>query len=266
MIIPGVSIATMSSIVGIYEKLIFLAHDCFSTKIPTKPELKFLFLLGTGGLLGIILITAHAPLVANLSPGILFSFLLGMSISSVLVSPNTTKQKFYIFVVSILCIAFLYPIKTIFTEMMGKSPIVLENYSSIRLIGGSALAMSFSLLPGLSGSLVLVLLGILGLLHQSVLNITSGKVTLSDAQLWIGFFLGIFLGGIITSKLLVYFYKKQISWIHYLTSGFTITAMFWLFFIQSSMDQWGQECIFFSLGCISLYLVRYTLRLLEYFK
>ena len=166
--VPGVSGGTIALILGIYDKLIFSISECmifFKDKFPSKSfdsflsSFNFLFTLGLGMLTSYYFIT-KLLVGSDEDPGLLldsssapyiFSLFFGLVISSIREPWSFVKLRShfqYSLCIFGICIVMAY------------THLSLGNQeSNLLLIISGCLALTAMLLPGISGSLVLLTLG-----------------------------------------------------------------------------------------------------------
>ncbi|MGB1250685.1 MAG: DUF368 domain-containing protein [Candidatus Promineifilaceae bacterium] len=163
-IIPGVSGGTMAFILGIYEELIQSIRDVTEPdfiKAVTSFQLKeifeilnwrFLITLLVGMLVAIVALAEFVGRMLETQPAMIWSFFFGLVIASiVLISqriPKWTPQLMAIFAVVAIVIFFAF----------GGTGVNLPNTWWAFILSG-AIAICAFILPGISGSFILVLLG-----------------------------------------------------------------------------------------------------------
>jgi putative membrane protein len=162
-VIPGVSGGTIAFILGIYEDLIrsiksldlnFL-KTLFSFKINdviNNQSLRFLLALGSGILIAILSLARLLTWLLQTQPVLIWSFFFGLILASVFTVGRYLKRWN---LVMVLCLvagtigAYL---------LVGIVPLATPNAPWFLVLSG-AIAICAMILPGISGSFVLVLLG-----------------------------------------------------------------------------------------------------------
>ena len=170
-IIPGVSGGTMAVVIGIYDKLIGAVSDL---RKDFKNSVIYLFPIGVGALLGIVLFSHLIEFLLRDFTMPTNIFFLGLILGSIpMIFGRATRRPFQ--KVSIL------PFLICFSVMMGMT--FLQNISdegsalittltagsAVRLALSAAVAAACMIMPGISGSMVMVLLGV----YTSVLTAIS---------------------------------------------------------------------------------------------
>lgn len=229
-IIPGVSGGTMAVITGIYEKLIDIIGNIFShlkswTKL--KEDLKFIIPIGIGALVGIVAFSKVLKwLLENYEMPTLYCFL-GLIIGSLpLIFKNANEkgfQKKYI-IPFIITLAFMILLNILAMNVnegnaiieFGRTPIDM-----IKLLGYGFIAAGTMIIPGISGSMVLMILGI----YESILTAVSNL----DIIVLIPFVIGVGIGIIIVSKIIDILMDKFYGYTYYAILGFIIGSIIFIF-------------------------------------
>ena len=170
-IIPGVSGGTMAVVMGIYDKLIGAVSGL---RKDFKNSAAYLFPIGVGAVIGIVL---FSRLIEFLLAGWAMPtniFFLGLILGSIpMIWRRAVKDSFK--KSSILPFALCLGIMLAMTFMQGISDsgstliTTLSAGSAVRLILSGALAAACMIMPGISGSMVMVLLGV----YTSILTAIS---------------------------------------------------------------------------------------------
>ena len=210
-IIPGVSGGTMAVILNIYDKLI---DSVIGIKKHIKESLTFLIPVIIGGGLGIFGFAKLLKyLIANF-PMPTFFFFIGLILGTVpmifkkvLTSKDGTK-KFNIYTIIPFTVFFGIMIALSFfnTENASSTQIQLDLINWIYIFFGSALAAMCMIIPGVSGSMILMILGLYSTVLSAIADIFknfSGSV-----MILIPAGLGIILGLLGGAKLIDMCLKK----------------------------------------------------------
>ena len=204
-IIPGVSGGTIAFIIGIYEEIIqsirsFIQADVFKSIITFKFiklwELingAFLLSVGLGIMLAIIVFSHSIEMLLNEYPMYVWSLFFGLVLASVfIVSRRIQKWKLRLYVGLLLGTAAAYLI-------VGMVPVQTPEAWWFLLFSG-AIAICAMILPGVSGSFLLVLLG----KYEFVLHAVNEKDVKSIGI----FFIGAVAGIIIFSQILGWLLRR----------------------------------------------------------
>ena len=190
-IIPGVSGGTMAVVMGIYDKLIGAVSDL---RRDFKNSVIYLFPIGVGALLGILLFSYLIEyLLANFTMPTNI-FFLGLILGSIPMYRRATREKLK--KVSLLPFAASFAVMIVMTLLQnvtdaGSALITtLDVGSAIRLFLSAVAAAACMIMPGISGSMIMVLLGV----YTSVLTAISSFNIPVLIPVALGVLLGVFWG------------------------------------------------------------------------
>ena len=221
-VVPGVSGGTIAFISGIYEELL---GSISNVKIGLFKTLKedglqavwkqvngnFLLALFVGIFISIISLAKAIKYLLENEPILLWSFFFGLVLASIIyIAKQITKWN----VVSILALvigAFLaYYITTL-------NPLVSENSSSLYIFFAGAIAICAMILPGISGSFILVLLGA----YKPVLDAVNDR----DIKTIVVFMIGAIVGLLSFSKVLKWLFANYKNYTLAALTGFIIGSL-----------------------------------------
>lgn len=217
-VLPGVSGGTIALLLGIYDRLIFAINHLFSKK--WKEQLPFLLSVGAGLVVATFLFANVIDWLFEQYPQqIQFAFI-GLIIGSLplLLKQSGLKQTIngkYVFllifsVIIAASLKFFSPAEaTIITEMTPGTYLFL-------LFAGF-IASSSMILPGISGSLMLLLIGAYGTIIRAV--------TVLQIDILIVTAIGIGLGVVVMSKVISYFLKQYPVATYAMIIGFVIGSL-----------------------------------------
>ena len=210
-VIPGVSGGTVAFVFGIYERLIHAIKSCDVTAIKLlfsgrfnefarRIDFRFLFCLGLGVLVSIVSLAKLLKLLLADHPVLVFAFFFGLILASVyFVGKRVSRWRMASLVALLLgsgialAIAFLSPAS--------------ENANPLYLVLCGVVAMASMIIPGLSGSFVLLLMGNYQLVMiDSVAKLTS--LDTSALRILIPVGIGAVLGLVALSHLLAWIFKR----------------------------------------------------------
>ena len=210
-IIPGVSGGTMAVILNIYDKLI---DSVIGIKKHVKESLSFLIPVAIGGGLGIFGFSKLLKYLLEYFPMPTFFFFIGLILGTVpmifkkVLTAKDGNKKFNIYSIIPFIVFFGIMIALSFfnPENSSSSQIQLDLINWIYLFFGSALAAMCMIIPGVSGSIILMILGlystVLGAIADIFSNFSNSFMILIPAGL------GIALGLIGGAKLIDICLKK----------------------------------------------------------
>ena len=223
-IIPGVSGGTMAVILKIYDRLI----ETLSLK-NVKKNLPFIIPLGIGAAVGIVLFSkAIEFLLGNYPMATNFTFM-GLILGSIpMIFQRARGEKmeakgmvsFLVALVVMVVIALLKPAES--NAVLALTPLNL-----LILFGASAISTFAMILPGISGSFVMLVLGV----YTTVLTSISGVFTWPiDGVTWhcVGM-LGCIVGLIFGSKLVDVLIRKQPQATYFAILGLVVGSLLAVF-------------------------------------
>ena len=228
-IIPGVSGALIAISFGIYEKAIKAISNFFKNPIN---NFLFLFPIGLGVLLSISLTSGLILYFINnyyFPTILLFIGLIMGGIPSLIDNINIKKVKFIHILIltlsfSTVFLIFLVNGQHFFVETSNE----LINFLLFFIIGFiDALTM---IIPGISGTAVMMILGCYNLLLNFLSSLTSVASIFTNIFKVIPYLLGIVLCVIMLSKVMTYLFDKKKEYMYCGILGFTLSSVLSLFF------------------------------------
>jgi putative membrane protein len=221
-VVPGVSGGTIAFISGIYEELLgsisnvnlglfkTLKQDGFKAAW-TELNGNFLASLFIGIFVSIVSLAKAIKYLLENEPVLLWSFFFGLVLASIIyIAKQITKWNVISFVVLILGAFLAYYITTL-------NPLVSENSSPIFMFIAGAIAICAMILPGISGSFILVLLGA----YKPVLNALNNK----DFKTILIFMAGAVVGLLTFSRVLKWLFKHYKNLTLAALTGFIIGSL-----------------------------------------
>ncbi len=232
-IIPGVSGGTMAVVLNIYDKLIFSINNFFKNPKETLPFLLTL-LLGAGcGIVFFSSIISFGLTNYSLPTTMLFAGLVTGSIP--LIGKIATEEKgfnpsYLIFTfVAFLVVFFMSNQKEV-------TSLVNQDQSYVYLFLCGVIASSAMIIPGISGSFMMILLGVYPIMLASIsslkdliLNPTNFTLMTEILQVLVPIGLGIIVGVLITSKFIEFLIKKYKSQTFFVILGLIFGSLYALF-------------------------------------
>ncbi|WP_298367784.1 DUF368 domain-containing protein [uncultured Lutibacter sp.] len=233
-VVPGVSGGTIAFISGIYEELLgsISAINFSALKLLRKKGLKvfwksingnFLLSLLLGVFISIISLAKLISWLLENKPILVWSFFFGLVLASILfIGKQITKWNLITILLFVIGASLAYYITTL-------QPLISENTSPYFLFVAGAIAICAMILPGISGSFILVLLGaykpVLDAIHNRdykvLIILASGAVigllTFSKVLKWLfqhykNFTLAVLTGFILGSLNKIWPWKETLTW------------------------------------------------------
>ncbi len=244
-IIPGVSGALLAISLNIYDKGLDAITHFFDN---VKKNFKFLLFLGIGFLLAIIIfskfisyaITNHYLITMLLFMGLIMG-------GTINLYKSIKKKNYFIIVISFIAIFLLF----IFN--IENNYYLHNNFKDyIAFLGGGFLNAIGTVVPGISGTALLMLLGIYNLVINCLANLTNTAFVLDNLKLLLPFFLGLIMGLIIISSIMNYLLKKYKDKTYSFILGITLASLSLLvlktFAYEIQVVNLTIGIIFFSIG------------------
>lgn len=250
-IIPGVSGSLIAITLGIYDKMLGSVSNFFKD---IKENIKFLGLLGIGIILAVILTSKLLTFLLNKYYIITMLFFIGLIIGGIPSQIKKTKLKFnkniFFGILSFLLIIGIFFIK--------KESNIIKNYSYFTMFLIGILDAFTMIVPGVSGTAIMMLLGC----YSTILNMFSNIYLIDNLKKGIPFFFGIVLGIIFISKLIYFCFNNYKEQTNYAIIGFTVSSSLLLFIniigVNGTIFTYLIGLFFFMLGCkVSSVLEKY---------
>ncbi|WP_442267139.1 DUF368 domain-containing protein [Tenacibaculum sp. ZS6-P6] len=175
-VVPGVSGGTIAFISGIYEELLQSISNINLSLFKTLKEEgfktawkqlngNFLLALFTGIFISVLSLAKIISWLLETQPILVWSFFFGLVLASVIyIGKQIKKWSVLSFVLLVSAAVAAYIITTL-------PPLVSESSSNLFLFLSGAIAICAMILPGISGSFILVLLGA----YKPILNAVSSR-------------------------------------------------------------------------------------------
>lgn len=219
--VPGVSGGTIAFISGIYEELVSTISNIKPSlfKTLTKEGIKpfwnklngsFILALGTGIIISFISFMKLAKYLLEYHPILIWSFFFGLIIASIYyVGKQINKWRFKVIIT--------LTIGTLIAFFISALPAIKSANSDYFLFFAGAIAICAMILPGISGSFILIVLGAYKTLSNAIHDIDIKKLII--------FFLGAAVGLLSFSHILKWLFKKHRDVTLALLTGFIFGSL-----------------------------------------
>ncbi|MRH43661.1 DUF368 domain-containing protein [Aquibacillus halophilus] len=221
-VVPGVSGGTIAVVLGIYDQLIESINGFFSKE--WKKHFGFLFPLGVGVVIAILLLADLIEWLFEHYPGpTQFTFLgLIIGVLPYLYTKSDARttfkaQHFIVLIIGAVLVASMLFFRS--GESDPVTDVTLTTY--IWLFFSGFLASSAMILPGISGSFLLLIIGA----YTTILNAVSEM----KLDILVVLFVGIVLGLITMSKIIHYFMENYTIGTYALVIGLVVGSVFVIF-------------------------------------
>ncbi len=221
-VVPGVSGGTIAFISGIYEELLSTFSNVNLSLLKTlkasgiKAAWKqlngsFLTALFLGVFVSIVSLAKVIKHLLESQPILLWSFFFGLVLASIIyIAKQITDWNFEALLILIIGAMIAYFITTL-------NPLVSGNSSSLFVFLAGAIAICAMILPGISGSFILVLLGA----YKPVLEAVNNR----DFKTILVFMAGAVVGLLTFSRLLKWLFKNHKNLTLAVLTGFIIGSL-----------------------------------------
>lgn len=243
-IMPGVSGAILSISFGVYERILYIISHPFKVKFD---DLKFLFFLLIGAVLGIVLLCDFIKwclIKYYFSTMCIFIGLIFGGISEITSEIKSFKLSYlFLFIISFCLVSFL-------TSLGSGGESSSNHYFMMGFIESAT-----TIIPGISGTAIFMALGWYG----SLLGTIKGVLTFSAEKNVSFYFLsGFIVSTIIISWFITFAFKKCKSEYYVCVLGFMCASLFGMVF--SLLDYFSIFNLLFGLLLFSLgYMITYKL-------
>ena len=250
-VIPGVSGGTMAVSLGIYDKLIGAVSNLLRD---WKNSLKTLFPLVLGCGIGIVgftyaieyLLSKHTFVTCMAFVGLILG---GLPILVVSLKKELRKSGSSIDISGVLAFVILFAV-AVFMPMMNAGEEVLKTFSVtpgtlISLFAVGVIASATMVIPGVSGSLVMMILGYYYGIIDTIKGFLDSLKALDMAGLTHGFALlmpfgiGLLLGIFLIAKLITFLFNRYGIQTYCAIIGLIIASPFAIFYNTGLLEQLG---------------------------
>ncbi|QDP39131.1 DUF368 domain-containing protein [Radiobacillus deserti] len=221
-VIPGVSGGTIAVLLGIYDQLIESINGFFSKE--WKKHLAFLLPLGVGVIASILLLSHVIEWLFEHYPGPTKFFFLGLIIGILpyLFHKAEAKQTFKAQHILLLLIGAAIVASMVFFQTGETEPMTeftLQSY--LFLFFSGMLASSAMILPGISGSFVLLIIGVYSTIISAVSDLRIDVIAVVG--------IGVLIGIIVMSKIIHFFLENFPAGTYALVIGLVIGSIVVIF-------------------------------------
>lgn len=258
-IIPGVSGGTLAIILGIYEKLINILGSIWKNFVE---NLKFLLPIIIGAIIAIFAGAYAIDWGITNFPIATVMFFIGLIIGGLPLLYKNLHKKYnilnvfiFILVVS-LVVAF---------SLLSKEKFISFNKINflliIKLFGVGAIAAGTMIIPGISGSLVLMNLGYYEGIISSLKGLTSVSTMGHSICVLLPFGIGVIIGLVLIARFLSYLFKRFKTQTYFAIFGFVLASIFGIIYQIKATFHIGEFLIGLLLlligATITFFLTRY---------
>ena len=224
-IIPGVSGGTLMITLGIYEEVINTISHFFKN---FKKNFKFIIPLAIGMVFSILLLSKLISLCLDKYPFPTTFFFIGLIIGGIPLLWRKTKSakkkasNWLVFLITfgiVLTFAFLKN----GSAVVNLTNLNITDYITLSIIG--VISAATMVIPGISGSFVLMLLGYYEPIVNTIRDLTNFSLLGHNLLILIPFGIGIVIGIILVAKLIEYLFNRYPIKTYYGVLGFIIASI-----------------------------------------
>jgi len=256
-IIPGVSGGTIAIVLGIFDDLIVAINNFYKSFAEFKKHFTFLFPIVIGAVVGIL---AFSSLIASALEAYSFPtvmFFIGLVVGSIpLIYKKASAKgvKPTYFIATALAMAFVI-LMTFLRNNDGSAATATDTtMTMIKMFFGGMIASAAMVIPGTSGSFVMLLIGIyydvihaVSSLRVYLQNPTDFGFLMEIMTVIIPLGLGIVLGILIVSKVILILLTRHYSITYFTILGLMIATVYAIF-VDPITYQSGVDFISIVLG------------------
>ncbi len=227
-IIPGVSGGTLAITLGIYEKLINTISHFFKN---LKENIKFIIPIGIGAVLSIILLSRVISFCLKEYTLATILFFIGLILGGIPLLNKKIKGHYknfsniVIFLITFGLVLLLSILKG--ENIVSFANMTFVNYIWLFLVG--VIAAATMIIPGVSGSFVLMLLGYYQPIIDTISSLTKFQNIWGSMLILIPFGIGVLVGIVAISKLLEFLFKKFEVKTYFGVMGFIFASIITIF-------------------------------------
>lgn len=230
-IIPGVSGAMLAINFNVYEKLLNSITNFFDD---WKNNLKFLLIFGSGVILAIILCSGIILFLLNNYMFLTMMFFIGLIFGG---TYNFSKSIIFnyksILLIIIIIISFLLlSINNFSTDYVIKNSFI----DNIVFFIGGILEVFASIVPGISGTSLLMIIGIYDDVLKIMSSIFNYSYVIDNINIYLSYGIGMFISFIINSYLINYFLNKYKNISYSVILGLAISSILFLIIITFKVE------------------------------
>ena len=226
LLIPGASASTIAILMGIYDNIIFSISDIFKN---FKKTIQYLFPIGIGIFIGAIIASI---LITKLLDGfsfVIYSVFLGISIGCL---PSTyeerrinlhNKKGLMILIFSLL-ISILFSYQMVNTSIINK----ISYLTYIMLYISGIVGAIGCIIPGISGMVLVMIMGYYPLILSAINDLMLLNDIFINLSLLFTFGIGLLLGVILTSKVIIKLINKWPEEVNFSVFGFVLGSIFYI--------------------------------------
>ncbi len=218
---PGISGSIMAIIMGIYDKLLDIVSNPFKN---FKKNFFYLFPMGIGAVISLVLFVLAFSYLFETYEKAVFMLFIGLIVGNLpVVYKEARKSSFkWYFILGALAAFAVALVLGIMSEGSGEAAIAHSNSNLFYLALSGLLAGAASLVPGMSVSMILIVMGV----YDYLIAAAKALDPVTIAVVGIAFVLAM----IVSSKLIKFIFERFSGMAHFMVMGFLIGSVGGIFF------------------------------------
>ena len=241
-IIPGVSGGMLAITLNVYDKGIKAISEFFKD---IKGNLIFLCTIGIGILISVISVSKVIKYTLDLYYLPTMLLFIGLIIGGIPAIINTAKQEKNFKNILIMIIPFILVFLLQITNNTFNTDIDKETSFIPLLLIGIVDAITM-IVPGISGTAILMMLGYYDIVISSFSTLTDFSLLSSNLSVLIPFGIGMVLGTIVLTKIINYFLENHRISSYYAITGFALSSVL-LLLVQTFQNNYTISEVIISL-------------------
>ena len=246
LIVPGLSGSVLAIILGLYKNMLIAVTEL---RRNFKKSIVFLAPIGIGAVIGVLASARVVNQVIISFPVFSYAFFIGLMIgASPLIIRKIRKEPFKLSYLILTVVAFAFII-LLASGVDSDEHVAIHYLSSMveffHLFIAGLITLSLMAVPGISGSMIIMVLGQFGTVYNAVATAPSFLIALLTGgdnlgELWltvallIPFMLGALAGILSIAKIMVWLLNKYETAVYYAVAGTVLGTITSLFMIGSS--------------------------------
>lgn len=231
-IIPGVSGGTLAVLLGIYEELIEAASNFYKGLNNFKKYFMYLFPIGCGVIVSVGLCAKIIKFGLEKAPIVTMLIFLGLIIGGIPKLFKSIDKKPGIKEFSYMLVGIIVVLLMLIADK-GSYVVSLDNMNTLSyvlLFFVGMVASATMVVPGISGSFTLMLIGY----YEPILNVVNNLTSLNNIGenllIMLPFLIGVIIGIVVIAKIIEFCLKKYHTATYYVILGFVLSSVISVFY------------------------------------
>lgn len=271
--VPGVSGGTIAFILGFYDKFINSINNLISGNKEERIEaFKFLFKIGIGWIFGLILSILFIASVFEDNIYFISSLFIGLILVAIPLiikeEKDTLKNKYQYLVFTVLGVLIVFSITYFNPLTQGEGVVVsvesLNFWTIVLVFIAGMISISAMVLPGISGSTILLIMGLYAAIINSIKEIITFNFDYLPVVIIFG--LGILTGVFVTIRSIRHVLEKYRSQTIYTIIGLMVGSLYAVVMGPMSLEVPKEHLTFSTFSIVGLLIGGLLIVLLEQLK